>query len=110
MIRTLPELEEILEKIPGFEKRVVYRAWQEEKAPPLPYICYLETQSDNFAADGMVYFSAKEVNIELYTQKKDRATERLVEAALESAGIFWESDETYLSEEKMYMKTYEIEV
>lgn len=107
---TLAQIVTMLKSISGFADKVVYRAWQNGKAPPLPFICYLETGSDNFAADGYAYARIKRVDIELYTENKDPATEALIENALDLAGIYWESTETYIDDEKMYEKVYEIEV
>lgn len=107
---TLPELATLLKSINGFAEKVVYRAWQDGKAPPLPFICYLETATDNFAADGIAYAKIKRVDIELYTDMKSPATEALIENALDNAGIYWDSVETYIDDEKMYQKIYEIEV
>jgi len=41
------------------------------KSPDPPFICYLLPGSDNFSADGWVYFRISEVRIELYTDRKD---------------------------------------
>jgi len=43
-----------------------------------PFICYLLPGSDNFAADGKVYFKINEVRIELYMDKKDVSVEKQV--------------------------------
>ena len=106
----LSELARLLKSIDGFADKVVYRAWQEGKAPPLPFICYLETGSDNIAADNIAYAKIKRVDIELYTDFKSPDTEALIETALDSAGMYWDSLETYIDDEKMYQKIYEIEV
>lgn len=87
---------------------VTYRAWPENEAPPLPFVCYMESGSNNFAADGVVYCSIKHMQVELYTKLKDPETEDKVEAALSS--FFWEKSETYLSTEECYQILYEIEV
>lgn len=87
---------------------VVYHAWPENKVPPLPYICYLEAGSTNFAADGAVYCRITQVQVELYTKLKDPDTEKKVESALHS--FFWEKTETYLSTERCFQILYEIEV
>ena len=106
----LSELATLLKSIDGFADKVVYRAWQEGKAPQLPFICYLETATDNFAADGIAYAKIKRVDVELYTETKSPAIEALIEDALDNAGIYWNSIEAYIDDEKMYEKIYEIEV
>lgn len=87
---------------------VVYRAWPEQKAPPLPYICYLCVGNTPTYADAAVYFQYAEINVELYTCSKDPATEELVEAALQ--GFHWKKSETYIDTERCYQILYEIEV
>lgn len=88
---------------------VVYRAWQEGSAPALPWMVYYDGASRNFSADGKVYVRRQKYFVELYTEEKDPDTERLVEAAFDGAGIFWNRDETYVESERMYKISYEIE-
>ena len=89
---------------------VAYRAWREGDAPPLPYAVYYAGKTNNFGADGKVYFSAQRYTIELYTEEKDPAVERALEDRLNAAGIFWTKDETYIESEHMNEIIYEIEV
>lgn len=89
---------------------VTYRAWPVGDVPALPWIAYIETGSDNFAADGIAYGLIKTVDIELYTKTKDPATEALIEKALTDAGIFWQKSETYIEGEAALEIVYEIEV
>lgn len=63
----LEGLEEILEKT-GLP--VVYRAWPEDAAPPMPYVCYYVPETNNFAADGIAYYPVNRVQVELYTELK----------------------------------------
>lgn len=102
---TLTELADLL-KSTGIP--VTYYAWPENQAPQLPFICYLTPGSNNFAADGLVYYPVTQVNVELYTKIKSPETEAKVEEAL--ASIFWDKSETYIDSEKCYQIVYEIEV
>lgn len=104
---TLEALETILR---GTGLPVTYREWPVGHAPALPYICYLQVGDDNDAADGIVYYSAKRVRIELYTVKKSPAVEKLITDALTSAGIYYTTEEDYIDEERFYQIIYEIEV
>lgn len=88
---------------------VTYRAWPEREAPPLPYLCYLESYSNNFAADGTVYYQISHVQVELYEKLRDMATEDEVESALSSVA-FWEKTPNYIDKEECYQILYEIEV
>lgn len=104
----ITQLAALLDSIlPG---KVTYYAWRVGDAPPLPYICYYSTGSDNFAADNIVYHSRRPVRIELYTKTKDLATEAAVEQALTAAGIYWDRDESYIDDEQVYLTIYEVEI
>lgn len=107
---TLEDLHTILTGINGFADKVTYNAWNKNNVPKLPFICYLCTQTNNFKADNKVYKVIQNVDIELYTQIKEPATERLIEDALDANNIVWEKYEDYLETEKCYMFTYEISI
>ena len=75
-----------------------------------PFICYLLPDSDNFAADGKVYFKANEVHIELYTDTKDLSVEQQVETVLDEHGIFYDRSEVWIESEKLYEVLYSFEM
>ena len=52
-----------------------YDHFAEGEAPDPPFLCYLLPGSDNFSADGKVYYRISEVRVELYTDQKDFAAE-----------------------------------
>ena len=89
-----------------------YDHFAEGESPDLPFICYLIPASDNFAADGIAYFKANEVHIELYTDQKDIDTEAIVEAVLDRHGVFYDRTEVWIESEKLYevLYTFETEV
>ena len=87
-----------------------YDHFAEGESPEPPFICYLLPGSDNFAADGRVYFKINEVRIELYTDKKDVSVEKQVEDALDDRGIFYNKSEVWISEEKLYEVLYSFDV
>lgn len=105
---TLKNLAEVLGAV--LPDKVAYEAFPVGEAPDLPYIAYMATGSDNFAADNVVYFSKTPVRIELYERLKDLALEGRLETALTSAGLFWERDETYISDEGCYLIIYEVTI
>ena len=86
-----------------------YDHFAEGESPEPPFICYLLPGSDNFAADGRVYFKASKVNIELYTDCKDLSAEQKVEAVLDKHGIFYEKSEVWIESEKLYEVLYSFE-
>lgn len=107
---TLAEMYTMLNGITGFSGKVAYYCFPAGEAPDLPFICYLETGTDNFAADGMAYHEVKRVQIELYAKSRDLANEALIEAELDKAGIYWERSIAYLDSENCYETIYDVEV
>lgn len=87
-----------------------YRFFPEKTAPTLPYIVYYYPQSDDFSADNTNYQRIETLNIELYTENKDFATERLVEDALNDNGIVYTRVESYISSEHMYEVLFQAEI
>ena len=63
--------------------------------------------SNNFAADGKVYYKINEVRIELYTDFKDTSIEEKVTTVLDRHGIFYEQSEVWIEEEKLYEVAFE---
>ncbi len=107
---TLNDLNTELRSITGFNKKVAYRAFPVGKAPKLPFICYVCTNTDNFDADDSVYQVIQEVDVELYTANKDEASERLVEAKLNENGLVWDKYEDYIDSENCFMITYTVQL
>ena len=87
---------------------VTYSHFEEGQAPSLPYICYLEVSTENFKADGKVFKKITDVDIELYTRKKELDIESVIEQLLNDNNIPWDSDEIYIQDEKLFKKTYEV--
>ena len=86
-----------------------YSHFAEGESPSPPFICYLLPGSDNFSADGRVFFKISEVHIELYTDIKDVSCEKSVEDVLDSHGIFYNKTETWIESEKLYEVMYSFE-
>ncbi len=87
-----------------------YHHFEEGQSPVPPFIVYLYPGTNNFSADGTVYQGVNQLDIELYTDKKDLEAEKRVEAVLRKHSFFYEKTETYLESEKMYEVLYETEV
>jgi len=104
---TLKEIKNMIDSI-GLPS--VYRAWPENRAPKLPYICYQLPNSDNFNADDTVFQQIEVLSIELYSREKSPETEKKVEDVLNASGIPWEKSEIYIKSEHMMEVLYEMEV
>ena len=103
---THTELREMLEES-GFP--VAYDHFSEGESPDPPFICFLCPASDNFSADGQVYFKVSEVHAELYTDEKNPETEAALEAVLDRHGIFYDKTEVWIESEKLYEVLYSFE-
>ena len=106
----LETLYSILTGITGFENKVAYYDFPDDDVPDLPYICYSETATRVFAADGISYHSSRDVDIELYSKEKSEANEALVETALTNNGIIWNKSERYLDTMQCHQVIYSVEV
>lgn len=102
--------QEVLKMIKTTGLPVAYHHFGEGQEPDLPYLVYLYPGSNNFSADGSVYRDVNQLDIELYTEKKDLNAEKKLETVLKEHGFFYEKTETYLESEKMFEVLYEMEV
>ena len=58
----------------------------------------------------MKYHSFKQLDIELYTDRKAPALEEEIEAVLTSHELYFSKSETWIESEKLYEVLYELEV
>ena len=103
-------IEELVGMITEMEIPFAYDHFAEGESPQPPFICYLIPGSDNFAADGKVYFKMNEVRIEMYTDFKDLDLESRVEGVLDGHEIFYNKSETWIQSEKLYEVMYSFEM
>ncbi len=87
-----------------------YDHFAEGESPDPPFICYLLPSSNNFSADGRVYYKISEVHIELYTDLKDLSVEAAVEDMLDEYDIFYNKSETWIESERLYEVLYIFEL
>ena len=87
-----------------------YDHFAERESPNPPFICYLLPGSDNFAADGRVYYKINDVHIELYTDHKNTELELKVEEVLDRYNIFYNKSEVWIDSEKLYEVLYQFEM
>lgn len=101
---------EVFEMVQSAGLPVAYHHFEEGQSPDPPFLVYLYPGTNNFSADGTVYQGINQLDVELYTDKKDLETEKRVETMLKQHGFFYEKTETYIESEKMYEVLYEMEV
>ena len=103
-------IENLVEMLQELKIPFAYDHFAEGESPDPPFICYLIPGSDNFAADGRVYFRLNEVRIEMYTDFKDPSLESRVEDILDRHEIFYNKSETWIQSEKLYEVMYSFEM
>lgn len=104
---TLPELKDQLKAL---NLPIAYRCFAVGQVPKLPYIVYYADEDIGFRADDIVYYEGYAVTIEVYTGQKDLQLEKKVKELLNENGLPYESYESFLDSENMYLKAYEIEI
>lgn len=102
--------QEVYQMVKSTGMPVAYHHFEEGQSPDPPFMVYLYPGTNNFSADGIVFQGVNQLDLELYTDKKDLDAEKKVEAVLKKHGFFYEKTETYLETEKMYEVLYEMEV
>ena len=105
-------MEQIVKILEETELPFAYNHFAEGESPAPPFICYLVPNSDNFSADGKVYYKINELHIELYTDCKDLSAEQKLENVLDAYDIYYEKSEVWIESEKLYevLYTFEMEV
>ena len=100
---------ETVEMLEETKLPIAYDHFAEGESPDPPFLCFLYPGSDNFAADGRVYYKINTVHVELYTDVKNPELEEKLEAVLDRHGIFYQKSEVWIEEEKLYEVLYQFE-
>lgn len=95
-------------KTTGFP--VAYQSFPAEQCPEMPFIVWQETGTHNFGADNRVWSSARILQIDLFTAKRDEESEEILQNVLNNTDIFWTKETGYDVDEKFTRITYECEV
>lgn len=88
--------------------RVAYEHFDENDVPTMPFVCYAETGSNNFAADGVVYEPVKVVEVQLFSKIKDLTAEAKLEASM--SNLFWTKESEWNEDELCYRVIYTIQI
>ena len=89
---------------------VQYRAFQVGQAPELPYLIFYENDSDNIFADNSNWFDVLNVVCELYSDNKDIELETKLQKLFYDTEIEYNSTETFIDSENMYLKAYDVQI
>ena len=89
---------------------IQYRSFSVGHAPELPYILFYENDSDNVFADNHNYYDVLNVSCELYADEKDIELETKLHKLFYDNEIQYNSTETYIDSENMYLKAYDVQI
>lgn len=101
-------LTELAQKLNSLGYPVAYSHFSTAKTPP--FICYLVTDSDTFSADNTVLHETINVDIELYTSKKDLVAENKIKELLKQNELPWSYDEIFIKDEGVFKCTFSIQL
>ena len=87
-----------------------YDHFAEGESPEPPFLVFLFPRSNNFSADGKVYQKINQLQLELYTDRKQPDLEKRVEAVLDSHDLFYDKSEVWIPDEKLYELLYTTEI
>jgi len=104
---TYDEINEMMQEI-GMP--FAYHHFAEGESPEPPFTIFLSPGENTFGADNLMYFSFKQLNIELYTDEKSPETEERVEEVLLQHNLYYTKSETWIESEKLYEVLYQLEV
>jgi|SRR5690625_4835712 len=85
-----------------------FTATANNPVPKPPYITYLTPYTTNFRGDNRVIHKITNVDIELYTDKKDLEAEAIMEDLFDENEIPYDSTETYIESENVFQRIYEV--
>ena len=102
--------QEVATMIAGLNIPYAYYQFPNGTEQACPFICFFFSNSNDLAADNTNYQRIRTLSIELYTDNKDFALEESVESLLNSNGLVYTREESYLDSERMYMVTFTSEI
>jgi len=101
-------LEELYQALKSIGLPVAYRAFKAPQKPP--FIVYFFAYKSDMMAENQNYVEIDNFQIELYTEDKDEATEKLVESKLKELGLPYSKTENPEQSEGLLQLIYEIQL
>lgn len=87
---------------------IAYNNFTTEQIPP--YLIYKFSYSNDFMADNINYKEISNFQIELYTNKKDLNSEKMIEDKLKEIEMPYSKLENRINEERLYEIVYQIQL
>jgi hypothetical protein len=87
---------------------LAYDHFAEGESPDPPFLVFLSPSEEIFGADNVSYASFPEVNVELYTDKKDPELEKKLEGIFTKHDVYYLKSETWIESERFFETLYQI--
>lgn len=98
---------EIYEVLQSTKLPCAYSHFKKKQTPP--FLVYIGTGQDDFAADNTYYHKNNRYRVEYYFTAKDEEKEAAIESALLAAGLLYEkSDDIYIESEDVFVIYYDV--
>lgn len=102
--------EEIHEMMLEMGLPFAYHHFSEGEAPEPPFLLFLSPGEDAFSADNVAYHNFKQLDLELYTDRKSPEVEEQIEDIFSQHEIYFTKTETWIESEKLYEVLYEMTI
>lgn len=89
---------------------VYYHHIENPEKVSLPYIIYFKEKCEIYGSDFCNHIEKSSYIFEFYSNIKDFKNENIIKNIFSDYGIAYESMETYIKEEDMYMVAYYIDI
>ena len=99
-------LQELATQLKTLGYPVAYSHFKTSQTPP--FMVYLVTDVDTFAADNQVLHELTSVDIELYVTNKSTEIETQIKNLLNANELPWQYDESYIQSEGVFKCTFSI--
>ena len=99
---------ELYQALKSLGMPVAYGSFSSPVSPP--FITYQFAYNSDMMADNQNYVEISNFQVELYTNKKDLAVEKLVQDKLKKLGLPYSKVEAWLDDEKLFQVIYEIQL
>src|SRR5690606_12930439 len=99
---------ELYQALKSLGMPVAYGSFSSPVSPP--FITYQFAYNSDMMADNQNYVEISNFQVELYTNKKDLAVEKLVQDKLKELGLPYSKVEAWLDDEKLFQVIYEIQL
>ena len=87
---------------------LAYDHFAEGESPEPPFLIFLSPSEEIFGADNISYASFLEINVELYTDKKDPELEQRIENIFTKHDVYYLKFETWIESERFFETLYQI--